>query len=163
MSAIDLTTAELTADHLHDVLRIEQDSFADPWSLNAFRNFIVLYRTSWVALADGRVAGYILTQWVLDEIHILNVAVDKSARRAGVGSYLLDFLFERAVQRKMKDVFLEVRESNEAARALYSRYGFAELGIRKSYYQDGENALVMHRRVRRSERPDEAEGESDGT
>lgn len=163
MSEPELVIAELTADHLHDVLKIERDSFKDPWSLSSFRNFIVLYRTSWVALLDNKVCGYIVTQWVLDEVHILNVAVDKFKRRAGVASFILDFLFERAQQRRMKDVYLEVRESNDAARALYARYGFAELGIRKSYYQDGENALVMHRRVRRGDRPDEAEGEADGT
>lgn len=154
-----LKIAELTADHLHDVLAIEKDSFADPWSLAAFRNFIVLYRTSWVALSEGKVAGYLVTQWVLDEVHILNVAVDKTLRRNGVASFLLDFLFERAVKQKMADVYLEVRESNESAKALYRRYGFAELGIRKSYYHDGENALVMHRRVRKTERPEGAEGD----
>ncbi len=152
----NLKIAELTADHLHHVLAIEREAFRDPWSLSAFRNFIVLYRTSWVALNEGQIAGYIVTQWVLDEVHILNVAVDKTVRRKGIASALLDFLFERAAKQKMSDVYLEVRESNEAARALYGRYGFAELGIRKSYYHDGENALVMHRRVRKSDRPDEA-------
>lgn len=159
MPSDNLAVAELTADHLHDVLHIERDSFADPWSLSAFRNFIVLYRTSWVALLDKKVAGYLVTQWVLDEVHILNLATDKSMRRNGVASFLLDFLFERAVRQRMADVYLEVRESNESAKALYRRYGFAELGIRKSYYHDGENALVMHRRVRKTERPEEAEGE----
>lgn len=159
MSELNLEIAELTADHLHDVLTIEQESFADPWSLTAFRNFIVLYRTSWVALDGGKVAGYIVSQWVLDEIHILNVAVDKSRRRTGVASYILDFLFERARKQKMNDVYLEVRESNDGARALYRRYGFSELGIRKSYYHDGEDALVMHHRVRKTDRPDGAEGE----
>ncbi|MBL0060230.1 MAG: ribosomal protein S18-alanine N-acetyltransferase [bacterium] len=163
MAEQNLTIVELTADHLYDVLAIERDSFADPWSMTAFRNFIVLYRTSWVALLDGRVAGYIVTQWVLDEVHILNVAVDKTKRRNGVASFILDFLFERAVKQKMADVYLEVRESNESAKALYRRYGFAELGIRKSYYHDGENALVMHRRVRKTDRPDGAEGEQNGT
>lgn len=148
----DLTLVELTADHLHDVLPIERESFRDPWSLASFRNFIVLYRTSWVAVLDRKVVGYLITQWVLDEIHILNIAVHKYERRKGVASFLLDSLFEKAVAGKMTDVYLEVRESNESARALYARYGFAELGIRKSYYHDGEDALVMHRRVRKSDR-----------
>ncbi len=72
---------------------------------------------------------------------------------------MLDFLFERAVSQKMADVYLEVRESNESARVLYARYGFAELGIRKSYYHDGEDALVMHRRVRKADRSTGTEGE----
>ncbi|MCB9357084.1 MAG: ribosomal protein S18-alanine N-acetyltransferase [Calditrichaeota bacterium] len=150
--------AELTADHLHAVLSIERDSFKDPWSLSAFRNFIVLYRTSWVILDGSEIIGYIVSQWVLDEIHVLNVAVHKQRRREGIASALLDFLFDRARAQKMSDVYLEVRESNEAARGLYARYGFAELGIRKSYYHDGEDALVMHRRVRRSDRGSDAEG-----
>jgi ribosomal-protein-alanine N-acetyltransferase len=159
MDASEITIAELTADHLPDVLSIERMSFADPWSMTSFRNFIVLYRTSWVALVDGKVAGYIVTQWVLDEIHILNLAVAKHYRRMGIASHVLNFVFERAVGKRMKDVYLEVRESNEAARGLYKQYGFAELGVRKSYYHDGEDALVMHRRVRKTERPDGAEGE----
>ena len=120
MNTTDVSIAELTADHLPDVLAIERASFADPWSMAAFRNFIVLYRTSWVAIADGRVVGYIVTQWVLDEIHILNIAVAKSVRRLGIASRVLDYVFERAVGKRMKDVYLEVRESNEAARALYA-------------------------------------------
>lgn len=159
MNASDITLAELTADHLPEVLTIERAAFADPWSMTGFRNFIVLYRTSWVALVDNKVAGYIVTQWVLDEIHVLNLAVAKQSRRSGVASRILNFLFEQAVGKRMKDVYLEVRESNEAARGLYKQYGFAELGIRKSYYHDGEDALVMHRRVRKTERPDGAEGE----
>ncbi len=159
MSKLEVTIAELTADHLPAVLAIERESFADPWSMSAFRNFIVLYRTCWVALSDGKVAGYIVTQWVLDEIHVLNIAVQVSLRRSGVASTLLDYIFERALKQRMKDVYLEVRESNEAAKVLYKRYGFAELGVRKSYYHDGESALVMHRRVRKTERPDGAEGE----
>lgn len=158
-SSADLTIVELTADHLHDVLPIERDSFKDPWSLASFRNFIVLYRTSWVAVRDGKVVGYLVTQWVLDEIHILNIAIHNYERRKGIASFMLDFLFERAVNQKMADVYLEVRESNESARALYSRYGFAELGIRKSYYHDGEDALVMHRRVRKVDRSTGTEGE----
>ena len=146
-----LQIVELNADHLPDVLEIEKASFRDPWTLQSFRNFIILYRTNWVALRNGKVAGYLITQWVLDEIHILNVAVRQEYRRQGVAAELLNFLFQRGAGRRIKSVYLEVRESNEAARLLYTRFGFSELGLRKSYYQDGENALVMHRRTKSSD------------
>lgn len=150
--------AELNADHLPDVLDIEKASFRDPWTLQAFRNFIILYRTNWVALRGGKVAGYLITQWVLDEIHILNIAVRSDFRRQGVAAELLNFLFQRGAGKRIKSVYLEVRESNEAARTLYAKFGFTELGLRKSYYQDGENALVMHRRMKTSDGDSSQEG-----
>jgi ribosomal-protein-alanine acetyltransferase len=154
-----LRIVELNADHLPDVLEIEKASFRDPWTLQAFRNFIILYRTNWVAMRDEKVVGYLITQWVLDEIHILNIAVRREFRRQGVAAELLNFLFQSGAGRRIKSVYLEVRESNDAARTLYAKFGFSELGIRKSYYQDGENALVMHRRMKPSDGDTAQEGE----
>jgi ribosomal-protein-alanine N-acetyltransferase len=137
----------MTADHLPDIERIEKSTFRDPWPVSAFRNLIIQTKTNWVALRDGDVAGYAVTQWVLDEIHILNLATAKKFQRHGVASALLEFLLDRGRKKGMRDLFLEVRASNEAAQKLYEKFGFTKLNIRKRYYPDGEDALILHKRL----------------
>jgi ribosomal-protein-alanine N-acetyltransferase len=137
----------LTADYLPAVSKIERASFTDPWPESAFLNLMIQSRTNWVALAEDEVAGYLVTQWVLDEIHILNLAVATSFRKRGIARQFLEFLVSRAKKRNVRDLYLEVRISNEAAKALYDAFGFSQLSTRRSYYPDGEDALVLHKRL----------------
>lgn len=139
----------LTADYLYHVVKIEKSSFSDAWPESAFRNLMIQSRTSWVALVGKDVAGYLVTQWVLDEIHILNIAVADKFRRKGLAAAMMEFLINSGKKRNSRDIYLEVRTSNEAARALYDRFGFEPLGKRKSYYADGEDAMVLHKRIPR--------------
>jgi ribosomal-protein-alanine N-acetyltransferase len=143
----DIKFLRMTTDHLAPVLAIERRVFGDPWSDAAFLEVLSFSPHNWVALAGGEVAGYLMTQWVLDEIHILNVAVDAARQRQGIGRRLLAFLLQKAARRGMRDLFLEVRIGNAAAIALYRSFGFADLTRRKRYYPDGEDALVMHCRL----------------
>ncbi|MBU0691933.1 ribosomal protein S18-alanine N-acetyltransferase [bacterium] len=140
----------LTADHLHEVVKIEKASFSDPWPESAFRNLMIQTRNNWAILIGGDVAGYLVTQWVLDEIHILNLAVSERFRRRGLAAALMSFLIKSGQKKKSRDMYLEVRASNDAARALYAKFGFSPLGMRKSYYADGEDAMVLHKRIPRS-------------
>ena len=72
------------------------------------------------------------------------IASDPAFRRRGIGSALLDELTEEAARRHAGSIFLEVRESNDAARAMYRKAGFVEKGIRRNYYHAPlENAVVM--------------------
>ena len=135
----------MTADHLPEVMKIEQASFHDPWTLTAFRDLMIQSRTNWVALVEDKVAGYLMTQWVLDELHILNIAVAKEFRRKGVAAALLNFLLDLGRARKSRVIFLEVRVSNSPAISFYQKYGFSILSTRKRYYRDGEDAWVMHK------------------
>lgn len=92
---------------------------------------------------DGAVVGYILFWHVADEIHLLNVAVDPSARRGGIGRALVDDLVAYAREHAAAKVILEVRASNEVAIRLYERIGFARFNVRRSYYADGEDGIEM--------------------
>jgi len=150
--------AYLNADHLPYVTRLERESFTDPWPESAFRDLMVQSRTSWVALRAGEVAGYLVTQWVLDEIHILNIAVAGALQRGGIASFLLDFLIDTGAREGMHDLYLEVRASNDSAKALYAKFGFQQLSSRRAYYADGEDALVLHRRIP-ARRADRSKGE----
>lgn len=92
----------------------------------------------------GSVAGFIVGRQVEDEWEIENIAVTGAARRCGLGSRLVGELLDHVRGRGGKTVFLEVRESNRAARALYEKWAFIEVGRRKSYYQNpAEDALIL--------------------
>ncbi len=143
----DLRIVKFAAEHVPEVAAIEAVSYRDPWSEDSFREILVLTDSSWVMLTDNAVAGYLITQWVLDEIHILNIAVKDEFRRKGVGAKLMTHLFDLGVQRGMRDIFLEVRVSNAPAQELYRKFGFSTLATRPHYYPDGENAFIMYRQL----------------
>jgi [ribosomal protein S18]-alanine N-acetyltransferase len=134
-------------EHLNDVLAIERDVFRDPWPRSAFSEIMALSDKCWVLAEDKTVVGYLLTQWVLDEIHILNIAVARRFQGKRLSKLLMKYLLDIGTQQGMRDVFLEVRVTNTAARSLYERFGFLEVSRRKNYYADGEDALIMHANV----------------
>jgi ribosomal-protein-alanine N-acetyltransferase len=147
MSELNLQIAKFSSTHVREVAEIEAVSYRDPWSAESFREILALTDASWVALADELVIGYLITQWVLDEIHVLNLAVKSEFRKHGIASKLITTLFDLGVQRGMRDLFLEVRVSNLAAQNLYRKFGFAILATRKCYYPDAEDAFIMYRQL----------------
>jgi len=101
-------------------------------------------RIALVVEQSGNVVGFIVGRQVADEWEIENIAVTGAARRCGLGSRLVGELLDVIRSRGGKSVFLEVRESNRAARSLYEKWAFLEVGRRKMYYQDPtEDALVL--------------------
>jgi ribosomal-protein-alanine N-acetyltransferase len=101
-------------------------------------------RTALVVEQEGSVAGFIVGRQVADEWEIENIAVTGAARRCGLGSRLVGELLDLVRKRGGKSVFLEVRESNRAARSLYEKWAFLEVGRRKMYYQNpAEDALIL--------------------
>lgn len=129
------------------VLCIERTSYPRPWTENIFRNELEMAsrgeRCYVVARRDGALAGYAGMMFVVDEAHVTNVAVAAEERRGGVGSRLLAELLHEARRRGCTGVTLEVRASNSAAQALYALAGFTEAGIRRNYYENTEDAIVM--------------------
>ena len=88
--------------------------------------------------------GFALAWHAADEVHLLDLAVDPAARRRGVGRELVRAVLSYATETRARLVLLEVRESNEGARALYRSLGFSENGVRRGYYSDnGEDAIEM--------------------
>jgi len=133
-------------EDLDEVLEIERASFSMPWSRGAFTYEIERNRVArcWVTREDDRVAGYLCLWEVADELHITNVAVHPAYRRRGIGRAMLAAVLEDAVRRSLSLVGLEVRPTNDEARALYESFGFRVVGRRRGYYYDtGEDALVM--------------------
>jgi ribosomal-protein-alanine N-acetyltransferase len=149
---------------LTDVTRIERGSFADPWTEESFRRLIDVEPAIFLVAeddADSAVAGYVAAFAVGDDGEILNVAVDPRFRGRGLAGQMLDAVLIEFGARGVRTAFLEVRESNEAARALYGSRGFTEIGRRRGYYRRPiEDALVMRRVL---EVPEDEEHRSAGT
>jgi ribosomal-protein-alanine N-acetyltransferase len=94
---------------------------------------------------DARVQGFIVGRAVSDDWEIENIAVEGAARRRGLGTRLLEEFIDVARARGAQSVFLEVRESNIAARRLYEKYAFVETGRRKRYYREPEEDAIVYR------------------
>lgn len=135
-----------TAD-LPRVMEIEYACYSMPWNESTFRG--LLRRSDadlFVVETAGVVAGYAVFWSVLDQGELGNVAVSPEWRRRGLARRLLDAVFARARERRIREVFLEVRVSNLGAQDLYRRYGFREVGRRRNYYMEPvEDALVMRK------------------
>ena len=128
------------------VERIERACFSDPWSRGALFGELQAdaMRLPLVAEIAGEVCGFLMAWRVVDQLHVLNIAAAPGVRRRGVGTALLLEAARRARAEGLREITLEVRESNDAARDFYRRHGFAETGLRPRYYADnGEDAIIM--------------------
>ena len=127
------------------VVAIEHASFGDPWNRSAFVDLIDDPRVAFlIADVGGAVRGYVVAWFVLDEGEIGNLAVAREARRRGIGALLLDGAIAAVRASDVDTLYLEVRDSNAAARALYASRGFVEVGRRREYYRKPkEDALVL--------------------
>jgi len=122
---------------------IEQRVFADPWSTQDFED-CVSYALFLIAEAEDKVVGYTVALEAADEGEILNLAVAENGRRRGLGRALVEAIVGALTARGVRQVYLEVRESNAPARALYASFGFKEVGRRKGYYRRPvEDAMVL--------------------
>ncbi len=141
------------------VLETEAHAYPRPWSPSVFQSEIDqvktgsrYYLTARLAppgdakrsrRARGRIVGHAGLWFTHDEAHVTNVAVHPDARRAGVATTLMLALAEEAIQRECVAWTLEVRVSSEGAQALYANFGFVPAGVRKNYYENVEDAIVM--------------------
>ena len=143
-----ITIEKMSREHLSEVASIEEMSFSLPWSLESLELMLTEQASALVALEDGRFLGYVGMMCVLDEGQIINVAVHPDARRRGVGRSLMQAAEAYAKERGIVFLSLEVRESNIAARSMYSSLGWEEQGIRKGFYSHPvENACVMTKSI----------------
>jgi ribosomal-protein-alanine N-acetyltransferase len=141
-----ITIRPAIADDLPDVINIEQEASAFPWTCSAFNGTLVNeHGISLVALdIHGKVCGYIFSVIIAEELEIHNIAVHPDFRRRHIGEQLLITLLTLAQQRYVTRVFLEVRSKNIPAQALYAKLGFITQLIRRNYYSgDNDDALIM--------------------
>ena len=141
----------MTPDHLDAVCDIESVSHHTPWTRRNFMDSLEGGHAATVLLEDGAVLGYAVVMPLPGEAELLNITVAPEARRSGLGRMLLERVCADAQAQGAQRLFLEVRVSNAPARALYTRNGFAEVGLRRAYYaaEDGgrEDAILMAREL----------------
>ena len=130
------------------IMRIEQTAYSHPWTSGHFTDSIRSgYRCIRLCLSDETL-GYHVAMRGPGEMHLLNLTVAPAHQRRGLGLRLLGELIEHCRSEKLSDLWLEVRESNLAAQALYAKSGFATVGLRKDYYpleaSRREHAVVMN-------------------
>ncbi len=140
-------TEPMRTSDLQRVREIEEASFSLPWPRDAYRAEIEDNRVAHYIVArdeESRLVGFAGMWVIFDEAHITTLAVDPFRRRQGVGERLLLALVELATGRGARWMTLEVRPSNAAALALYRKFGFRDVAVRRRYYSDnGEDALIM--------------------
>ena len=134
----------LTASHIPQVSEIEKACFSEPWSENSLSLLTEGENFGVVALCEGRVVAYGGMTCVLDEGAVTNIATLPEYRQRGIARAVLKRMLHRAEERGIRAVFLEVRASNGAAKALYLSEGFEVCGVRKNFYRHpNEDALQM--------------------
>ena len=135
-------------DDAPGIRALELEYFSDPWSERDIFSAISTEGAMCYSAVDegGEVVAYVLARLIAPEAEIYRVAVRADKRRRGIGYRLLDYAMKTERGRGLESTFLEVRESNVAARNLYHSYGFAQIGERKNYYKNPtENAILMFR------------------
>ena len=124
------------------VVAIERNNFEHPWSLNQFQDeFKKVNSHRLIIELNGLIVGYLLAWDILGEIEIGVISISEEFNKKGYAQSLLNHLFE-GISSKLF-CFLEVRESNESAIRFYQQYGFKQISIRKKYYRDGSDAVIM--------------------
>ncbi len=131
-----------------DLVRIESESSPAPWSMRLFEEeFRVAHAVVLGARSGGSLVGFAVFHHVADEYHLLNIAVEQQSRRRGIAAALMQEIICAAHASGVAAVTLEVRATNSGAQALYRRFGFVEVGVRRGYYSDNDEDAVLLTRV----------------
>ena len=127
------------------IAALEAEIFSDAWSERDISDLISTEGSMcYTAEEDGRVIGYVLGRLIAPEGEIYRIATAKDKRRRGIGYRMLSYAYKTELGHGLESLFLEVREQNAPARALYRSFGFVEAGVRKNYYKNPtDNAIIM--------------------
>ena len=134
-------------EDVSQVADLEKLCFSAPWSEKSIAGEMVNPLSLWlVALCDDLVVGYVGSQSVMDEPDIMNIAVHPDFRRQGIAESLVTALCQQLCKKEVHSLTLEVRASNDAAKALYDKLGFMQVGRRPNYYRaPREDALILRK------------------
>jgi [ribosomal protein S18]-alanine N-acetyltransferase len=140
-----LTLRHMKHEDLDVIVELEKVLFSQPWNLASFEYELEQpYSESYVVVCGDRIVAYFMMWSLLDEMHVLNIAVIPEYRRKGIARWLLEMFIEKSQQNHIRIIHLEVRESNVGAIRLYEKIGFKNVGRRRNYYSEPtEDALLM--------------------
>ncbi len=138
----NLKIRDFKTSDLPSIRRIIDANFENPWS-----DSMILSENSFtyktVAVIEKQIVGFLSGEIMYDESNILMIAVDKSFQRRGIGRALVSNFLEKVRSCKISSVYLEVSKNNDIALNFYRKLNFKEYGMRKSYYSNGEDAVLM--------------------
>lgn len=138
---------EWSMEDVEELSNLELQIFKDPWSIYAIAEGILAPAFKGFSVKErGEIIGYYGFYSIPPEAHIANVAVKREHRGFGISDLMMEDMFKRCKALGITDYTLEVRPSNVVARGLYEKYGFKQEGLRKRYYGDGEDAVIMWKR-----------------
>ncbi len=142
-----LTSRRMERTDLEEILEIEKVSFPAPWTRNMFLEEMSNRSARLVVFTEEkRIVGYMCFWEVLDEAHLMNIAVHPDRRGKGYGKYIMDRLQMLCLKDGLKRIILDVGRRNLPARRLYKKCGFSSIGFRKKYYSSiGDDAIVMEK------------------
>ena len=130
----NLSLRPMQIDDLYVIMQIEPTIYSHPWTRGHFSDSLNSGYSAWVLEENNETIGYALLMLVMDEAHLLNLSIDKSQQKQGLGRYLLEHMCKIAKTHKALNMLLEVRPSNISAIALYKNMGFCEIAVRRGYY-----------------------------
>lgn len=140
---------KMKPEHIKSVAQIEKECFPLPWSEQSLSYEIYNPDAFYIVIIENdEVIGYGGYLTIIDEAHIMDIAVKKSEQGKGYGNEILFFLIESAKEQGLTAMTLEVRESNIIAQKLYEKYDFVSVGIRPKYYENKENAVIYWLTIR---------------
>jgi len=158
-----LLTEPMELSHLDEVIAIEQSSFATPWSREMFLGEMANRVSRQIVFKSGEtLVGYLCFWEVLDEAHLMNIAVRPELRGTGYGKHMMAHLEAICLRDGIRRIILEVGRRNTAAKNLYRKCGFSTIGFRRNYYPAvPDDALVMEKWLgpRKEEQSVETPGE----
>ena len=148
-SGEDALIRNMQLDDLAAVHELECLIFQDAWSFANFRYEVVNSLVSWplVVETNYEIIGYAVPWFVEDELHIANIATSLIYRRQGIAAQLMAVMLAEAKERQVHKAYLEVWISNEIAIQMYEKLGFQLTGMRRHYYHNGEDALLMQKQL----------------
>lgn len=141
---------EANDSDIFSLLRLEKMIFGEAsWNENDFYEQLHLnpYAKIYVLMQENIIVGYVDLWIAYENSEIANIAVNPQYREQGYGSYLMDFCMNKVMRAKCSNISLECRVSNTSAIRLYKKFGFENVGIRKNYYANGENAYLMVKKL----------------
>ncbi len=126
-------------DH-EEIMEIHNLSFDNKWNIQSMETMCEIENYSFIIIkTNNEILGYIILYDTLDSFDLFEIAVKNDHRNQGLGTKLLKALFVKTD----KDIFLEVNEINVKALGLYEENGFVRISLRKNYYKDNKNAIIM--------------------
>lgn len=142
--------SKMTISDLNEIENILFSDFDDFWNINVFKNELLNPNSKYiVAKVDNKIIGYAGIWKSVDDVHITNIVTAKNVRRQNIGNILLSNLIQMAkTENGITSITLEVNSNNIPAQKLYEKFDFKVVGLRKKYYNNTDDAIIMTLKTR---------------